>query len=112
MYILLRTTPKNILSMFSSRSFMLSAFTFTCHLFSVYFYTRYKNLSFHSFFPAPFFEETVFSPIVYSWLPCHKLVQFSSATHSCPTLCNPMDCSTPGFPVYHQLSELAQTHVH
>ena len=31
---------------------------------------------------------------------------------SCPTLCNPKDCSTPGFPVHHQLLELAQTHVH
>ena len=30
----------------------------------------------------------------------------------CPTLCNPIDCSTPGFPVHHQLPELAQTHVH
>ena len=30
----------------------------------------------------------------------------------CPTLCDPMDCSTPGFPVHHQLLELAQTHVH
>ena len=39
-------------------------------------------------------------------------VQFSSVPQSCPTLCNPMDCSTPGFPVYHQLLELAQTHVH
>ena len=31
---------------------------------------------------------------------------------SCPTLCNPMDCSTPGFPIHHQLPELAQTHAH
>ena len=31
---------------------------------------------------------------------------------SCPSLCDPMDCSTPGFPVHHQLPELAQTHVH
>ena len=38
--------------------------------------------------------------------------QFSSVTQSYPTLCDPMDCSTPGFPVHHQLSELAQTHVH
>ena len=38
-------------------------------------------------------------------------VQFSSVTQSCPTLCDPMDCSTPGFPVHHQLPELAQTHV-
>ena len=38
-------------------------------------------------------------------------VQFSSVNHSCPTLCNPMDCSTPGFPVRQQLLELTQTHV-
>ena len=37
---------------------------------------------------------------------------FSSAAQSCLTLCNPMDCSTPGFPVHHQLPELIQTHVH
>ena len=36
----------------------------------------------------------------------------SSVTQACPTLCNPMDCSKPGFPVHHQLLELAQTHVH
>ena len=39
-------------------------------------------------------------------------VQFSLASQSCPTLCNTMDCSTPGFPVHHQLMELDQTHVH
>ena len=38
--------------------------------------------------------------------------QFSSVTQSCPTLGDPMDCSTPGFPVHHQLPELTQTHVH
>ena len=35
-----------------------------------------------------------------------------SVAQSYPTLCNPMDCSTPGFPVLYHLSELAQTHVH
>ena len=35
-----------------------------------------------------------------------------SVTQSCPTICNPMDCSTPGFPVLHHLPEFAQTHVH
>ena len=40
------------------------------------------------------------------------LVQFSSVTQSCVTLCDPMDCSMTGFPVHHQLLELAQTHVH
>ena len=38
--------------------------------------------------------------------------QFSSVTQSCPTLCDPMNHSTPGLPVYHQLSEFTQTHVH
>ena len=40
------------------------------------------------------------------------LVQFNSVAQSCPTPCNSMDCSMPGFPVHHQLLELAQTHVH
>ena len=39
-------------------------------------------------------------------------VQFSSVAQSCPTLCNPMNCSTPGLPVHHQLPEFTQTHVH
>ena len=38
-------------------------------------------------------------------------VQCSSVTQLCPNFCNPMDCSMPGFPVHHQLPELAQTHV-
>ena len=39
-------------------------------------------------------------------------VQFSSVTQSCPTLCDPMNRSTPGLPVHHQLPEFMQTHVH
>ena len=39
-------------------------------------------------------------------------VQFSSVVQSCLTLCHPMNCSTPGPPVYHQLPEFTQTHVH
>ena len=39
-------------------------------------------------------------------------VQYSSIPQLCPTLCNPMDWSTPSFFVHHQLLELAQTHVH
>ena len=39
-------------------------------------------------------------------------VQFSSFAQSCPTLCNPVNYSMPGFPVDHQLPDLAQTHVH
>ena len=39
-------------------------------------------------------------------------VQFSSVAQSCPTLCNPMNCSAPGLPVHHQLPEFTQTHIH
>ena len=39
-------------------------------------------------------------------------VQFSSVTQLCLTLCDPMNCSTPGLPVHHQLPEFTQTHVH
>ena len=39
-------------------------------------------------------------------------VQFSSVAQSCLTLCDPMNCSTPGLPVHHQLLEFTQTHVH
>ena len=45
-------------------------------------------------------------PVLYS------SVQFSSVAQSCPTLCNPMNSSTPGLPVHHQLPEFTQTHVH
>ena len=41
-----------------------------------------------------------------------QVVRVSSVDQSCPTVCDPMDCSMPGFPVHHQLPELAQTHVH
>ena len=39
-------------------------------------------------------------------------VLFSSVAQSCPTLCDPMNCSTPGLPVHHQLPEFTQTHLH
>ena len=39
-------------------------------------------------------------------------VQFSSVAQSCPTIFDPMNCSTPGLPVHHQLPEFTQTHVH
>ena len=57
-----------------------------------------------------------------SWLRCNHLqdafslhfyhTQFSSVTQSCPTLCDPMNRSTPGLPVHHQFPEFTQTHVH
>ena len=41
-----------------------------------------------------------------------SIASVSSVSQSCPTLCDPTDCGTPGFPVHHQLPELAQTHIH
>ena len=57
-----------------------------------------------SLFPHPWKR-----PIEYQGFQRDLSVQLSSAVQSCPTLCNPMDCSTPGFPVHHQLPALAQT---
>ena len=47
----------------------------------------------------------------WTWV-CLECCYCCSIGKSCPTLCDPMDCSTPGFPVFHYLSEFAQTHVH
>ena len=58
------------------------------------------------------FSSCVCFPHELVWASSHHQVQFSSVIQSCPTPCDPTDCSTPGFPVHHQLQELAQTHVH
>ena len=47
--------------------------------------------------------------LYFSSLLMSSIAQFCSVTQSCLTVCDPMDCSTPGFPVHHQLQELAQT---
>ena len=52
------------------------------------------------------------SPAWLSQACCYGQLQFSPVAQSCPTLCDPMDHSTPGLPVHHQLPELAQTHAH
>ena len=41
-----------------------------------------------------------------------QVIQFSSVAQSCPTLCDPMNCSMPGLPVHHQLPDFTQTHAH
>ena len=51
--------------------------------------------------------------IIYIHIYTIYLYQFCQFSHkSCLTLCNPIVCSTPGFPVHHQFTEFAQTHVH
>jgi len=47
-----------------------------------------------------------------TWATREALHIFCSVAQSCPTLCHPIDCSTPGLPVHHQLPEPTQTHVH
>ena len=50
--------------------------------------------------------------ILYPATLLNSLIQFSSVAQSCPTLCDPMNHSTPGLPVHHQIPEFTQTHVH
>ena len=58
----------------------------------------------------------IFIPMIHDildiWNVIYTIYQFSSVAQSCPTLCDPMNCSTPGLPVHHQLPEFTQTHVH
>ena len=59
-----------------------------------------------SFFSFSFVPLSIFSNSIYNFYCC------CSVTKSCLTLCDPMNCSMPGFPVLHYLLERAQTHVH
>ena len=52
------------------------------------------------------------APFHHSDLWCTLQIRFSSVAQLCPTLCDPMNHSTPGLPVHHQLLEFTQTHVH
>ena len=50
--------------------------------------------------------------LTYTYMCIYVSVQFGSVAQSCPTLCDPMNRSTPCLPVHHQLPEFTQTHVH
>ena len=91
-----------------------------CCLFLTFYLLNYIIcMSVFGLFQSAYYSETyIYCLSISNWfLPFFfffvwtRTVQFSSATQSCPTLCHPMDFSTPGFPVHHQLPELAQTHV-
>ena len=71
-----------------------------------------KLMPIESVMPSNYF--LLYHPLLLlpSILPSVSSVQFSSVTQSCPTLCDPMNRSTPGLPVHHQLPESTQTHVH
>ena len=95
------------------------------HFFFIYFcldlYDFFPSTNFGFFFGSSFsscFRCKVRLSIrcfsCFLWLDCivFSSVQFSSVTQSCPTLCEPMNCSTPGLPVHHHLPEFTQIHVH
>ena len=84
---------------------------------------QYKIMSHFTYFLTKSLKSTVyfmltnfqFGLTTFQMLNSHRWllsVQFSSVTQSCPTLCDPMNRSTPGLPVHHQLLEFTQTHVH
>ena len=93
------------------------SFTFVCNLLS-----PCKGRSEPSS-QRPYGQQNIFCLALYrKYLPTSDLIVSDSAyakstlccsvAQSCLTLCDPMDCSTPGFPVHHQLPELAETHIH
>ena len=76
-------------------------------------YQKEKKICFHSI--GIYFMSSLFPFLLltlYFFLSCLVSFLISSVTQSCLTLCDPMVCSTPGFPVHHQLPETTQTHVH
>ena len=109
--------------MFSSKSFIVSGLTFRSliHFEFIFVYGVRKCSSFillqvvdqfsqHHLLKRLSFLHGIFLPPL-SKIRCPS-VQFISVTQSCPTLCDPMNRSTPGLPVHHQLPEFTQTHVH
>ena len=71
-----------------------------------------KNKKLWNQFFSQRFEVNSFDDDIISLISVLLISQFSSVNQSYLTLCNPMDCSTPGLPVHHQLPEFTQTHVH
>ena len=61
--------------------------------------------------PAGLYHFNVVNALLFHTL-LNCVFMFSSVPQLCLTLCDPMDCSTPGFPVFHYLPEFAQTQVH
>ena len=74
------------------------------------------QLHFHFYFSSQARSTLNFKKIQFELSFCHcsrsSFIQFSSVAQSCPTLCDPMNLSTPGPPVHHQLPEFTQIHVH
>ena len=95
--------------------FLFSHFKIMCMNFSTIKIKWKKSFSVYNFFLPSISLSSHFPQISIFWTSCWlftSLVQFSSVAQSCPTLCNPMNGSTPGLPLHHQLPEFTQTQVH
>ena len=96
-----------------SKVIQLYVYVCVCVYVCVYIYVYIFQILFHyigyykilNIVPCAILYSSTFLVIIFCY-------QFSSVTQSHLTLCDPMDRSTPGFPVHHQLLELAQTHFH
>ena len=86
----------------------LNRYIYTCP-WTTLFWTKVGGTIIHGFF---FFQELILQCYTNPEPQLGILIQFSPVSQSCPTLYNPVDFSTPGFPVHYQLTEPAQTHVH
>ena len=73
---------------------------------------EYNRLRVHFLIMVSGLDSQLHGSITYRIVTLRKLLEFSLVTQSCPTLCSPMNHSTPGLPVHHQLLESTQTHVH
>ena len=72
----------------------------------------FELLHFLGYYVSCCYEQACTFPVHIFVYSCFISLQFSSVAQSCPTLCDPMNRSTPGLPVHHQLLEFTQTHVH
>ena len=101
-YQLIWMKPKNVLQIFQEQNGVNKVLS--SELFFIFLQGILLSLGI-SIFEGHISESTILIVM------CSTL-QFSLVAHLCPILCSLMDCSTPGFPVHHQLPELAQTQIH
>ena len=88
---------------------LMGNFTFICKW---YFRRKPLYLLKHMWRFRPWYFILLFQASLFSLPNLHTSDQIRSVAQSCPTLCDPMNCSTPGLPIHHQLPEFTQTHVH
>ena len=86
----------------------LATMCMKCLAYSIHSVCGYYSIRHPVFMDAKFKTQTNFSNLNTN----NKSYQFSSVVQLCVTVCNPMNCSTPGIPFHHQLLEFIQTHVH